>query len=102
MKHRTNVARRSVDAVQKELAAIEEDAMSLARSLGDAASDEASAALKSIRKGVNRLAGESGILARTGVDAVEGTIEANPFVSVAIAFGVGALLAILLPTMLRR
>jgi ElaB/YqjD/DUF883 family membrane-anchored ribosome-binding protein len=102
MKHRTNAARRGVDAIQKELAAIEEEAMSLARSLGNAASDEAGAALKSIRKGVDRLAGESGMLARAGVGAVEGTIEANPFISVAIALGVGALLAILLPTMLRR
>jgi ElaB/YqjD/DUF883 family membrane-anchored ribosome-binding protein len=88
--------RRGIDAIQDELANIESEVASLGKSLGGAASAEARAALSSIRERLDRIAGDAGSLTRAGVDAVEERIEDNPFTSLAIAFGLGLVLAFMI------
>ena len=96
MKRRRKAAHSGVDAIQEELANIGEEVAALGKSLGDTASAEARDAMKSIRDGLDRIAGDSGTYARAGVGAIESRIEGNPFTSVAIAFGFGVILASLL------
>jgi ElaB/YqjD/DUF883 family membrane-anchored ribosome-binding protein len=47
---------------------------------------------------LDRVAGDAGSATRAGVGMVQDSIEENPFLSVAVAFGVGMVLA----SMLRR
>ena len=82
--------------IQDELARIEAEIASLGQSLGNTASSEARAALSSIRERLDRIAGSAGGITRAGVDAVEETIEDNPFTSLAIAFGIGVAVALLI------
>lgn len=96
MKRGKKASRLSVDAIQDELANIESEITSLGKSLGGAASAEARAAMSSIRERLDRLAGDAGTMTRAGVDAVEETIEDNPFTSLAIAFGLGLVVAFMI------
>ena len=96
MKRGKKALNRGVDAIQEELASIESEVASLGRSLGGAASAEAKAALSSIRERLDRIAGDAGTMTRAGVDVVEETIEDNPFTSLAIAFGLGLVLAFMI------
>jgi ElaB/YqjD/DUF883 family membrane-anchored ribosome-binding protein len=95
MKRGKKAARLGIDAIQEELANIEEEVTSLGKSLGGSASAEARAAMSSIRERLDRIAGEAGTMTRAGVGAVEHTVEENPFTSLAIAFGVGLVLALM-------
>ena len=96
MKRGKKATRSGVEAIQDELANIESEITSLSKSLGGAASAEARAAMSSIRERIDRLAGDAGTMTRAGVDAVEETIEDNPFTSLAIAFGLGLVLAFMI------
>jgi ElaB/YqjD/DUF883 family membrane-anchored ribosome-binding protein len=82
--------------IQDELARIEAEVAALGQSLGNTASAEARSALLSIRERLDRIAGSAGDMTRAGVDAVEETVEDNPLTSLAIAFGVGVAVALLL------
>jgi ElaB/YqjD/DUF883 family membrane-anchored ribosome-binding protein len=96
MKRGKKAMRGGADAIRDELANIESEVASLGRSLGGAASAEAKAALSSIRERLERIADDAGSMTRAGVDAVEETIEDNPFTSLAIAFGLGLVLAFMI------
>ena len=87
MKRDKRAMRQGAGVIQDELARIEAEIASLGQSLGSTASSEARAALSSIRERLDRIAGSAGGMTRAGVDAVEETIEDNPFTSLAIAFG---------------
>src|SRR5260221_8263637 len=86
----------SAGVIQDELARIESEIASLGQSLGATASAEARSALSSIRERLDRIAGSAGGMTRAGVDAVEETVEDNPLTSLAIAFGVGVAVALLI------
>ena len=86
----------SAGVIQDELARIEAEIASLGQSLGSAASAEARSALSSIRERLDRIAGSASGMTRAGVDAVEETVEDNPLTSLAIAFGVGVAVALLI------
>ena len=88
----------SRETIQEELATIGADVASLANSLGDVASAEAQNAIKSIRERLDRVAGDATSATRAGVGMVQDSIEENPLLSVAVAFGLGMVLA----SMLRR
>jgi ElaB/YqjD/DUF883 family membrane-anchored ribosome-binding protein len=88
--------RQSAGVIQDELARIESEIAALGQSLGSAASAEARSALSSIRERLDRIAGSASGMTRAGVDAVEETVEDNPLTSLAIAFGVGVAVALLI------
>ena len=96
MKRGNRAMRQSAGAIQDELARIESEIASLGQSLGATASAEARSALSSIRERLDRIAGSASGMTRAGVDAVEETVEDNPLTSLAIAFGVGVAVALLI------
>jgi len=93
---RRKVARNGLEAIQDELATLGDDVASLGNTLGEVASDEARATIRSIRERLDRIAGDAQDATRAGVGAVSDRIEANPFASVAIALGLGVVLAALM------
>ena len=96
MKRGKRAMSQSAGFIQDELARIEAEIASLGQSLGSTASAEARSALSSIRERLDRIAGSAGDMTRAGVDAVEETVEDNPLTSLAIAFGVGVAVALLI------
>src|SRR5215813_10070531 len=96
MKRGKRAMRQGAGIIQDELARIESEIAALGQSLGSNASAEARSALSSIRERLDRIAGSAGGMTRAGVDAVEETIEDNPFTSLAIAFGIGVAVALLI------
>jgi ElaB/YqjD/DUF883 family membrane-anchored ribosome-binding protein len=95
---RRKVAHSGLEAIQDELATLGDDVASLGNTLGEVASDEAQATMRSIRERLDRIAGDAQSVTRAGVGAIEDRIEANPFASIAVALGVGVILA----TIMRR
>jgi len=96
MNRRKKASPRGVASIQEELASIGDDLAALGSSLGEHASEEARATMKTIRARLDRIASDAGIVTRDSVGAIQETIEANPFTSVAVAFGLGVVLASLL------
>ena len=96
MKRGKRAMHQSAGVIQDELARIESEITSLGQSLGATASAEARSALSSIRERLDRIAGSASGMTRAGVDAVEETVEDNPLTSLAIAFGVGVAVALLI------
>ena len=95
---RRKKAVRGVETIQDELATIGADVTSLGNTLGDVASAEARGMIQSIRQRLDRMADDAGSATRAGVGMVQETMEEKPFISVAVALGVGVILA----SMLRR
>jgi ElaB/YqjD/DUF883 family membrane-anchored ribosome-binding protein len=95
---RRKKAVRGVETIQDELATIGADVTSLGNTIGDVASAEARGMIQSIRQRLDRMADDAGSATRAGVGMVQETIEEKPFISVAVALGVGVILA----SMLRR
>lgn len=93
MRRQRKVKRRGVDAIQAELATIADDVTSLGNTLGEVASDEARATIRSIRERLDAMANDASDATRAGVDAIEDRIQTNPFASLAVAVGVGIVLA---------
>jgi len=93
---RRRAARSGVETIQDELATLGDDVASLGSTLGEVASDEARASIRSIRDRLDRIAGDAQNATRMGVGAVSDRIEANPFACVAIALGLGVVLAALM------
>jgi ElaB/YqjD/DUF883 family membrane-anchored ribosome-binding protein len=98
LKRRRQAARTSFETIQDELAMIGADVAALGNTLGDVASDEARATISSIRERLDRIASDAGSATRAGVGAIQDRVEANPFASIAVALGVGVILA----SMMRR
>ncbi len=98
MAQRRKPKRGGFESIQDELATIRADVASLGNTLGDVASAEARETIKAIRERLDRLADDAGSATRAGVDMMEETIEERPLVSVAVAFGLGVVLA----TLMRR
>src|SRR5580765_2933810 len=95
---RKKASRNGVEAIQDELETIGADVTSLGNTLGDVASAEARGMIQSIRQRLDRMADNAGSATRAGVGAMQDTIEERPFISMAVALGLGVVLA----SMLRR
>jgi ElaB/YqjD/DUF883 family membrane-anchored ribosome-binding protein len=98
MARRRKAPRDGVEAIQDELETIGADVTSLGNTLGDVASAEARGMIQSIRLRLDRMADNAGSATRAGVGAMQDTIEERPFISMAVALGLGVVLA----SMLRR
>jgi len=98
MTRRKKPTRSNHETIREELATIGADVASLANTLGDVASTEARDTIKSIRERLDRITSDAGSATRAGVGLVQESIEENPFLSVAVAFGLGMVFA----SMLRR
>ena len=98
MARRKKTPRDGVEAIQDELETIGADVTSLGNTLGDVASAEARGMIQSIRQRLDRMADNAGSATRAGVGAMQDTIEERPFISMAVALGLGVVLA----SMLRR
>ena len=98
MTRRKKTARSGLESIQDDLETLRADVASLGNTLGDVASVEAQEMIKSIRQRVDRIANDAGSATRAGMGMVRETIEDNPFISVAAAFGLG----VVLTSMLRR
>jgi len=93
LKRRKKTAHSSFEMIQDQLETIGADLTSLGNTLGEAASDEVRATIRSIQERLDRIASDAGNATRAGIGAIEDRIEASPITSVAVAFGLGALLA---------
>ena len=98
MKRRKKATRSGVESIQDELMTISADVASLGNTLGEVASVEARDMINAIRARLDRIASDAGSATRAGVGMMQDTIEENPVISVAVAFGLGVVLA----SMLRR
>ena len=96
MKRIRKATRRSSPSIHDEIAKIAADLASLGNVLGESASDEATAAISSLRRRLDQLADDAGSLAEEAVDDARGAIVSNPLIAVCLAFGLGALVAGLL------
>ena len=98
MTRRKKAVRSGLESIQDQLETLSADVTSLGNTLGDVASVEAREMIKSIRQRVDRIANDAGSATRAGVGVIQDTIEDKPFISVAVAFGLGVVFA----SMLRR
>ena len=98
MTRRRKTARSGLELIQDDLETLRADVASLANTLGDVASVEAQEMIKLIRQRVDRIADDAGSATRAGMEVARETIEDNPLISVAAAFGLG----VVLTSMLRR
>ena len=93
MKRRKKATRSGLESIQDELVTISADVASLGNTLGEVASVEARDMINSIRARLDRIARDARIAARAGVGMMQDTIEENPVICVAVAFGLGVVLA---------
>jgi len=98
MRQRRKARRNGLESIQDELATIGADVASLGNTLGEVATAETRDTINSIRARLDRIASDASNATRAGVGMVQDTIEERPFTSVAVALGVGVVLA----SMLRR
>jgi ElaB/YqjD/DUF883 family membrane-anchored ribosome-binding protein len=97
-RRKKRAARSGLESIQDQLETLSADVTSLGNTLGDVASVEAREMIKSIRQRMDRIANDAGGATRAGVGMIQDTIEDKPFISVAVAFGLGVVFA----SMLRR
>lgn len=88
--------RDATDDIAEQVKALREDLAKLAETVGDLAVDEAEAFNGRVRRKADRLVKKGRKVARNAaargrkaVDGLEHAVEAEPLVSVAVAFGVG-------------
>ncbi len=93
MKRTRKVARKASDSIQDDISAIAEDLTSLGKAVGETASAEVKATIKSLRQRCDSLAGHADSLLNEGIEDARGMIAENPFISVAVAFGLGFVVA---------
>jgi ElaB/YqjD/DUF883 family membrane-anchored ribosome-binding protein len=96
MKRTRKAARRASPSIEDELANIGHDLASLGAVLGETASSEVSATLKSLRDRIDKLTDKASTVTDASVEEIRGAITENPFLSVAAAFGLGVFLASIL------
>jgi len=88
--------RRKSDSIQDVISRIGDDVGALGDVVGESASAEVRASIKSLRQKLRDLEEESEGLITHGIQETRGTISENPLIAVAAAFGVGVVLAALL------
>lgn len=88
--------RKSAKSLQDVISRIGDDVATLGEVMGESASAEAKASIKSLRRQLDSLAEESEGLVAQGIQETRGTISENPLIAVAAAFGLGIVLAVAL------
>ena len=96
MKWARKASRKSSASIEGEIAKIAAELASLGNVLGEGASEEATAAIRSLARRLEGLADDAGSLAAEAIDDARGAIVGHPLVAVSFAFGLGALVASLL------
>ena len=96
MKHNAKATQKAVGSLQGDISAMADDLASLGLALGESASAEASAMLKSLRSRLDNLTEDASGLAREEIQQVRGTIAENPLIALGAAIGLGFVLASLL------
>jgi ElaB/YqjD/DUF883 family membrane-anchored ribosome-binding protein len=96
MKRTRQAARKASTSIHDEISKITNDLASLGSALGENASAEAKATIRSLRQRVDSLADSASSLTEEVVEDVEKTIAENPFIAIGAAFGLGVLLSALL------
>jgi ElaB/YqjD/DUF883 family membrane-anchored ribosome-binding protein len=92
----TTKTENSVEDVKDDLTSLRKDVDKLLKALGHDAESFANEALDESRKRVKIMAKNAQKRGIEGLDAAEAQIEANPFTSIATAFGVGLIVGRLL------
>ena len=92
----TTKTENSVEDVKDDLTSLRKDVDKLLKALGHDAESFANEALDESRKRVKIMAKNVQKRGIEGLDAAEAQIEANPFTSIATAFGVGLIVGRLL------
>ena len=88
--------RRKSDSIQDVIARIGDDVSALGEVVGESASAEVRASIKSLREKLRDLEEDSEGLITHGIHETRGTISENPLIAVAAAFGLGVVLAAVL------
>jgi ElaB/YqjD/DUF883 family membrane-anchored ribosome-binding protein len=96
MKGRQRATRHRVHPIHEEVANIGDQVSSLGEKLGQDASEETQAAIRSIREALDRIADDARDLTRAGVGELRETIQENSFTGVVIGIGIGFMLAVML------
>ena len=99
MRRTQRASHRASTTMQHEISKMGEELADLAAAVGESASDQTRAAVASLHKRFDRLAGAAGPVVDAGVADAREVIAENPFAAVGAAFGLGFLLA---STLLRR
>jgi ElaB/YqjD/DUF883 family membrane-anchored ribosome-binding protein len=92
----TTKTENSVEEVKDDLTSLRKDVDKLLKALGHDAETFANEALEESRKRVKVMAKNAQKRGIESIDAAEAQIEANPFTSIATAFGVGLIVGRLL------
>ena len=93
MKRARRAFRKSYSPIQAEINDLGEDLASLANAVAGTASDEAKATIKSLQQRFDVLADDVGSIADQGLEEARTTIAQNPITAVAVAFGLGIVVA---------
>jgi len=96
MKRGRNQGRKSTATIEDEISKIKEDIAALGNTLGENASAEATAALRSLRQRFDRVTDNASAMTEDAIESAQTTIADNPFIAIASAFGVGILLSAVL------
>jgi ElaB/YqjD/DUF883 family membrane-anchored ribosome-binding protein len=96
MKHNRRTTRRASASIQAEISKIGDDIASLGNALGENASAEAKAMIRSLRQRFDSLTDSAGSLTEEAVGDASKTIAENPLMVVGAAFGLGVVLGALL------
>jgi ElaB/YqjD/DUF883 family membrane-anchored ribosome-binding protein len=96
MKRSKNYGRKSTATIEDEISKIKEDIAALGSTLGETASAETTAALRSLRQRFDRVTDNASAMTEDAIETAQTTIADNPFIAIASAFGVGILLSAVL------
>jgi ElaB/YqjD/DUF883 family membrane-anchored ribosome-binding protein len=96
MKQNRKSARKASASIQAEISKIGDDIVSLGNALGENASAEAKATIRSLRQRFDSLTDSASSLTEEAVGDASKTIAENPFIAVGAAFGLGVVLGALL------
>jgi len=96
MKRSRNHGRKSTASVEEEISKIKEDFAALGNALGESASAETTAALRSLRQRFDRVAENASTMTEDAIEGAQTTIADSPFIAIASAFGLGVVLSAVL------
>jgi hypothetical protein len=85
--------RKAANSLQDVISRIGDDVSALGDIIGESASAEVKATIRSLRQRLDDLADASESLVTHGIQETRGTISENPLIAVAAAFGLGIVLA---------
>lgn len=96
MKRTRKVARSASASIQDEISKMADDLASLGSTLGENASTETKATMRSLRRRFDNVADDASAMADETIESAEKTITENPFIALGAAFGLGAVISAIL------